>query len=153
MASQGHQSGGNTSTLSGRRSAVFHDAFSLKLPRAVPKLVLPPTPTSPDGGKDLGEDYASLTWRPRSPSSPKISKAELPPTPPSSDGCSNPPSSPASSICEELPPVAPKTTSSAVDNSYNGILKKGYPLHSEFLGNYSVLEELGSGGELVCLVR
>ena len=73
-------------------------------------------------------------------------KVDLPPTPPSSDGCSLPPPSPPSLVFDELPPAVPPKASNAADNSYNGILKKGYPLHTEFVENYTVLEELGSGG-------
>lgn len=153
MATPGHRHTGSTSSLSGRRSAIVADALTLKLPRAMPKLVLPPTPTSPEGGNNDDEDYATLSWRPRTPTTPagSLNQRELPPTPPSSDNCSLPPSSPPSLVFEELPPppvVPAKPKFNAVDNSYNGILKRGYQLHSEFVNNYDVLEELGSGGTL-----
>lgn len=130
-----------------RRSAFLQDAFSLRLPKVSPRLVLPPTPRSPDDAQ-LGPEL--LEWRPcekllqdreddvyeehhhpsQAPSAFPI-EHRTPYTP-----ANTPP--PASSI--------PSKSTSSDPTSLSQLLSSGKSLHPHLLETYHVVEELGAGG-------
>ena len=139
-----------------RRSGLLQDAFSLRLPKVSPQLVLPPTPLSPDDAQ-LGPEC--LDWRPCE----KLDGMQL-----KRDRCahinghqeaithhvlsleSTPPQEQQKPcVSADTPPpdiLAPLKALASDPTSLAQLLSSGKDLHPFLLDNYHVVEELGAGG-------
>lgn len=139
-----------------RRSALLQDAFSLRLPKVSPRLVLPPTPLSPD---NLQLEPDSLDRRPcnkladlhlveedhhgHARGKQQILQHDLPQemTPPQEhQKLYSSPDTPPPDVPTPLKVLASDPTSLA------HLLSTGKTLHPFLLDNYHVIEELGAGG-------
>lgn len=132
-----------------RRSGLFSDAFTLRLPKAVPQPVLPPTPISPDEplvssqGHKLGQDQTQHASQGHATSEEDGLGIDF-------DGSCvevhHLPYTPANTPPPDSPATLAEAGIAAEQTSLAHILASGYTLHPFLMDNYSILAELGSGG-------
>lgn len=144
----------NRPAKTGRRSGLLPDAFSLRLPKVAPRLVLPPTPSSPD---DTLAGQTVLGWRPEDDHEAKRKLLEQESVEQVEGGLGialegHPhevgqlPYTPANTPPPDSYVAEPKAAKASDQISFNHLIASGYALHPVLLNNYTVLEELGAGG-------